>query len=593
MNGGFRDVDEDNFNDLLPSSSTLNSYSSYQPQPLVEPHEDDDLSTNPFADMASSRAIYQEFARESAPEPETPSSSHFIHSLPSTYDTPPPPPEEQTPFGSPPSSPTATHSLATPASPAPAPPSAAPLSPSSPTRRRAIASSPTRSSRPPPHARQPSLTLLAAEDMSDLLGEEKPLLPSFKRRDPSGTENMFRDKPGSGIPPGRTVGGPLATLLGLQEDKPKVELVTSSVVPAVRTTLELESPEKEAGTEATLNTTSAPPSFETEPQVDVDVNVAAQPTMEETIEMEAEKEKEAEKPKPTLPVLSTLILASSTPLPPSPSDSPPLSRASSFAQSSTTSEAESEPSAAAYASVVSPLYTGDSNDRSWSNNGVEALGGKLEALNTRDIDEEKEIQESPVSSTGTLPIAASVAVPSTPPRASISSPTTGTLPAPSSQSPFGGTSEFSPIITTKVQEHDDAFTSSTSPTPVSRTLFDDAPLSPTHSRGFRSYNGTNGDDHLGGHAGGHGGKGFRSYNGSSVDDGRMDDADSLRGTYSRSVEVEEDQSTETGRSSPVTDREREREGRESTLTVPLESDDPHSVKHLLVSFSFFSKLSLH
>ncbi|KPV75441.1 uncharacterized protein RHOBADRAFT_26766 [Rhodotorula graminis WP1] len=72
-------------------------------------------------------------------------------------------------------------------------------------------------------------------------------------------------------------------------------------------------------------------------------------------------------------------------------------------------------------------------------------------------------------------------------------------------------------------------------------------------------------------------RGFRAFNGSSEDGGfgATDDADSLRGTYSRSVEVGEgeDGETETGASTPATERtvgmgEHQRSEREGSAPLP-------------------------
>lgn len=232
MSGGFRD-EEDDFSDLLSSNPIAQSQiMSSSNIGFSYPTEDEDLSTNPFADMESSRLVYEpkrtpsyssqsrteeedrdsvisssaaspishdhrRFTREDAPEPE----SRPYSTQSSTYDTYPsspltggfsisPPVEShvQTPFGSPP--------------------------PSSP------------SSYDQPFGPKKTAAFL--------LGEEKPILPTFRRAANVSTTSQRAEQllPVSSIG-NKAVGGALATLLGLEadevEEKPKLDVKESKV----------------------------------------------------------------------------------------------------------------------------------------------------------------------------------------------------------------------------------------------------------------------------------------------------------------------------------------------------------------------------
>lgn len=546
MSGGFRDEDSD-FADLLTRQPTTLSGSNTS---YSYPASDEDLASNPFADMESSRANYapsnpmaysppsqpnndfsapnsppfeQAFTRESAPEPETPAQVSRAPSPDYAY-TPQPDltspsflayqtfspleTDSQTPFGSPPSSPT----------------TGAPRF---------------------GHGRQQS----KADIVAALLGEEKPILPTFRREASmsEGGPTLHSNAPVLPVSSigKRSVGGPLAALLGLEEDEVKpVTRVTPAPEPKLEASKDLEVSKAEPPATATgattpeltidivpsLATTDAlPPSESTEATPIATAVSTPQPVDETPIATIAP------------PILAALTIASTTPLPPSPSQSPPpgtptpidsadASRSSSLATSETSATNE------AYDSMVSPMDTSDGTIEASSgwpgkeavSDSVEGLEERLEGLNVADGDSGT---TGPAPPQQDEPKALSTPRPSTPP------PSTSALPS-SPQSPFGQ-STF----------HDTAHAPAlTSPLTVPRTsLFEQT----SPSRGFRSYNGSSFDD----------GNGF----GNGTDDG-----DSLRGTYSRSVEVEEETETEgrTGMGSPVTEKTRE----ENLRTVALDSE---------------------
>lgn len=542
--GGFRD--DDDLGDLLPRPS-LASSSSMSFGGFDEPA---DLDANPFADMESSHVYAQpessyasqgagdgfasssppssSFTRESAPEPETPvlsrqhSSSAYEYSpviepaSPSPRHAPaysPPPAAEQTPFGSSPASPTAFRQQV-----------------------HSIRKSPA--------------------DMLDLLGEEKPILPTFsRRREASAFGGLDAVLPVSSLGK-KHVNGALATLLGLEGDSP------AEVKPAPKPTPAPSAAPAPAPV-ASSAFTSAPATASTtshNSELPASTDEPSPPPAASTAERAGH------------PSVTSLAAASAVPLPPSPSTSPPptapatgkTSRTPSLAPSTT-----SEPSAASYATIVSPMDTGDAaNERGgpgWPGNepakegqdGVAVLGKKLEALKVQSDELEgsaaaKDAEVAPAPSdadatpTETKPSLNS-ALPATP-----SSPPASPFRAPAANLPASPTSPFNAVFPT-------AFAEPTSSPPSSRPKFfeDTGATSPTLNRGFRSYN-------------------------ASFDEGNgfADDADSLRGTYSRSVEVTEEDTgmeTETGRSSPVTERE-------SMRTVALDAETG-STKSAMVSIS--------
>ncbi|GAA5999356.1 hypothetical protein JCM5350_007035 [Sporobolomyces pararoseus] len=549
--------DDNGFGDLLNSSkSAFADDSSYGAFPAAQ---DDDLSTNPFADMASSTIAYpsatqqqsyydeptspisqplptpatpaQEetedvsFHRESAPEPETPapppSSSAFTYS---SYDndpyTPSSPlasiapalplsPSEQTPFGSPPTSPPLSAFQSSPLASSTTGFQTEPASPSRPTNK---------------------------PDLSALLGEEKPSLPSFskpKRKErPEGVAGPLGSKiavlPVSSV--GRKpVGGALAALLGLEveEEEKKSDL-------AEKKKGEKESTRKVEGDKEEVS--SVEPEKPQEP---------AEPVRKRNLEDSKSVEigtSEVPPPPPAAnePSIATDLVeksAADVPLPPSPpaddleavaesnltnSQTPVLSRMPSEAPSTVSTTTDN----ISYETMVSPLdtsvdETGERREAAWpANKQVEALESKLASVQ---ISEEKD--DTSTSS------------PTSTPTASFSAPST--LRPESETTPVPSTSAGEPSYSQYIFSDD--------------TSNPQSAASSTPSRGFRAFNGS-GDE------GGFGG---------------TDDGDSLRGAYSRSVEVgdQEDNETETGPSSPATERAIEREGsvrsqREGSAPLP-------------------------
>ncbi|GAA5919562.1 hypothetical protein JCM1841_001015 [Sporobolomyces salmonicolor] len=548
---GFGDDDGADFGDLLStSSSAFGASSTYSAYPAAG--EDDDLSTNPFADMASSSAqlsypsatqqsFYREsstsdayssalygtpqgpatpafqaarsFDREGAPEPETPAfgrvatedQPNYQHNAYATasalispaYDAPISS-TRQTPFGAPPTSPTAV-----------------------------LYPNPAAEPQPPTHVRQPS-----KPDISALLGEEKPILPSFKRAERSeGVAGPLGSK--IAVLPVSSVGrkpvrGALASLLGLE--------------------VEEEAPKSATKVETLQESAPATPTLP--------ANTAAEPTKAREGENAALKEEEQPKemveareaPLPREPTSIEPLppMALETPLPPSPSASPAppeqptistaepssvlaLSRTPSQAPSilSTTASSADVP----YEAMVSPLDTGIEEDgtrreSAWpANKAVDGLEARLASLQ---VDQpSRDGDATPSSSTPTGSFIASPDPQSVPPGSHI--PSSAALPASSSPPP----ASYSQYIFREEPP------SSPEPSSHRPPMFETPTL-----RGFRAYNGS-GDE------GGFGG---------------TDDGDSLKGTYSRSVEVVDgaDAETETGPSSPATKRAIEREGDLST-----------------------------
>ncbi|GAA5878673.1 hypothetical protein JCM16303_002164 [Sporobolomyces ruberrimus] len=539
--------DDNGFGDLLNSSrSPFDTDSSYGAFPAAQ---DDDLASNPFADLASSSMNYPSatqqqsyydqptspispaavapetpareiedvsFQREAAPEPETPApppSNAFSYS---SYDndpyTPSSPlisvapvvplsPSEQTPFGSPPTSPPISSAFESPLLPASqqTPFAAEPISPS----------------------RQANKA-----DLSALLGEEKPALPSFskpKRKErnegvagPLGSKIAVLPVSSVGRKP---VGGALAALLGLEveeeEKKPQRTVEKAKEVKVVEMNKEevvSSSEGKDAvlkGEPENVNDSEQMPSEDTKP-TEVPVSAAPLPPNEATLTPELDESALETALPPSPPATDIVEAASETTLTPPP---PALSRMPSEAPStfSTTSIAtENVP----YESMVSPLDTsvdenGERGEAAWpANKDVEGLETKLASVQISQEDERS------TSSPGSTPTASFRGPPTD------QHSTSESLPVPST---FAATD---PAYSQYIFSDD---TSKPQSTPAS-----------TPSRGFRAFNGS-GDE------GGFGG---------------TDDGDSLRGAYSRSVEVgeAEDAETETGPSSPATERAFEREG---------------------------------
>ncbi|GAA5963118.1 hypothetical protein JCM3765_001776 [Sporobolomyces pararoseus] len=545
--------DDNGFGDLLNSSkSAFADDSSYGAFPAAQ---DDDLSTNPFADMASSTIAYpsatqqqsyydeptspisqplptpatpaQEeiedvsFHRESAPEPETPapppSSSAFTYS---SYDndpyTPSSPlasiapalplsPSEQTPFGSPPTSPSLSAFQSSPL----------------------VSSTTGFQTEPVSPSRQTNKA-----DLSALLGEEKPALPSFskpKRKErPEGVAGPLGSKiavlPVSSV--GRKpVGGALAALLGLEVEEEEKKPESSA--------------KKEVGKESTQKE---------------DVKKEASPTDAQKPQEQAEsiREKEVEDskstqtgtseapppPPPGEPSTATNTVEKSAvevPLPPSPpaddleavdepnftnSETPVLSRMPSEAPSTVSTTTDN----ISYETMVSPLdtsvdETGERREAAWpANKQVEGLESRLASVK---ISEEKD--DTSTSS------------PSSTPTASFSSPPIARPESESESTPAPSTSTAEPSYSQYIFSDD--------------TSNPQSAASSTPSRGFRAFNGS-GDE------GGFGG---------------TDDGDSLKGAYSRSVEVgdQEDNEAEAAPSERTVEREGSvRSQREGSAPLP-------------------------
>jgi hypothetical protein len=460
MSGGFRDEDED-FGDLLNNTTSGMSTSTYA-YPAVE-----DLDTNPFADLQSS-TIYASvpdyarpppptesyspvsspprayrFERESAPEPETPSYPRRDSSSSSRFNAP-----------TEPASPTpASRYVYTPAD-------------------AALHQTPFGS---PPFSAGSEGSGFGdggrGETMAALMGEEKPILPTFRRdTSASGTEGGHSGAPVMPITSigKKAVGGALATLLGLEEDAdaPKQQggFLASRSAAAARS--------KAAAAVAK----PSPP-----PPVVPSSNGPAPPS---TATANASPSTSTPTAVPTAPpILKNLTSAFDTPLPPSRAHTPPshvlvstpISRAGSIA-ASMASEASTATNAD-YDSIVSPMDTSDGT--------IDAgQGWSVPPVSSRDVEGlDKKLKELSVTTTSTpsSPVPSTLAIPTSP------------------QTPFGqSTFEAAP----------------TSPlsTPRSEALFEEG-----SKNGFMAYNG--GEDE-GGFGGGDSNE-FRnvdSYSAASVDD---------------------------------------------------------------------------
>lgn len=491
---------------VYPTATQQESYYHDEPVSPATPAREGDVS----------------FLREDAPEPETPASAAHLPVTATAYSTyddtlyepqsplattvmAPASPSEQTPFGSPPTSPP----LSTFHDPAPL---QFPAFPADPT----------------PHS--PSAN---KADMSVLLGEEKPTLPSFskpKRKEreagvagPLGSKIAVLPVSSVGRKP---VGGALAALLGLEvEEEAQVQK------PEDRTEIRADTavPEKEAQSPKTLavaeNVDDAAP--EPRAQEGVPEGGASSTTASEPEHIDHNVVKTAlETPLPASPPATDIQQTDDTAATADDDATPVLSRMPSAAPSTlsrTSSTTENIP----YDSMVSPLdpsadENGERRNAAWpANKAIDAVEAKLAAV---DLD--------------AAGAQSAQAVPETPNAGSE---------APSEPSAEPQTSGPDPSYSQYI------FSNETS---VAST--------PTPSRGFRAFNGS-GDE------GGFGG---------------TDDADSLRGAYSRSLEpgdaeeVEADHLNSVSSRSDAVDREEsvqsQREvslgGSSCTSTVDIDID---------------------
>lgn len=590
MEGGFREDESADFGDLLKSSSTAFGASSTY-SAFGGPQDDDDLAANPFADLASSSAQLPYEPQERAQSPfysapvasppvqpaydespyvppaqpvftpteEAPASSY--EPTPSAYDPaayetvayePQPAAYEPQTSNFEPSTPVTFpntlpdrhfHREAAPEPETPAQPQLQPgdpdgfsytySRPSPSTSRFQSASSPTTTA--PPEAESPfasQSTRRGKADLSALLGAEKPTAMSgFRKAERAeGSAGPLGSK--IAVLPAKSVGKkpvarPLAALLGLETEEEEPTKVKASAKPAAEkegTTKEAAAQgvaAKDSAVEGAAPASASEPapqaSDPTEPPAPVDP--APLPPVELAVEP---------------PVPSAL----ETPLPPSRAQTPPqpepttaaadadagtdekpsLERAVSAAPSTMSADAPHDPP---YDAMVSPLETGATLGSDGAATGGEAWPGN-KAVDG--LDEQL--------------AALKVAEPAT----QEPSPEADTTPAPASAS-------YSQYIFGGEGASTAGDSESTSGPPSAET---------PPSRGFRAFNGSSEDG------------GF----------GATDDADSLRGTYSRSVEVGdgEDADTETGASTPATEKtvavgDQQRSQREvrSGLVLQLES----------------------
>ncbi|GAA5845988.1 hypothetical protein JCM9279_004748 [Rhodotorula babjevae] len=623
MEGGFREDETADFGDLLNSASSTAFGASSTYSAFGAP-QDDDLATNPFADLASSSAqlpyepeervrspfysapiasppaqsAYDEPAYVPPPAPiftsteEAPASSYdpapspydpapasyeqqssayetspftaapyepqTFAAAPSAYDAEPSAFEPSTPIGTTNAFPDRQFVRA--AAPEPETPAQPQLQPGDPdgfsytysraspsTARFRSPSSPT--SAAPPEAESPfaaQSTRRGKADLSALLGDEKPTTMSgFKKADRAdGAAGPLGSK--IAVLPAKSVGKkpvarPLAALLGLETEEEEPKKVKAA--PAAKVT----SGSKAAGTQVEIATAAASGAAAAQeaaadapraeevgaPQVGEE-QARAQPTALPAAAGPASTPTEPEEPivpEPApLPPVDTAVEAPlpsalETPLPPSRAVTPPQPDASSSSapeddKPTLSRAASAAPSALSvdsardtpYDAMVSPLETGTTPGREGSASSSEAWPGNKQV---DALDQQL----------------ASLAVdePATP------------TPAPTSSDP--DSASYSQYI----------FGEGTS-TPVESEPASGPPSSePPASRGFRAFNGSSEDG------------GF----------GATDDADSLRGTYSRSVEVGdgEDAETETGVSTPATERtvgmgEQQRSEREGSAPLP-------------------------
>lgn len=486
---GFRQEDNCGFGSFANTSNSMygmgSTYSAFGDA------GDDDLAANPFADLASSSSHLPPVQPASPQSPfhsprqerqalvsPTVEAPQYVEPQPTPY-SPPAPAKELSPPVSP-----ATYEPPPPATPVtpfertflreaapepetPAPPPPAALQPGDPAgfsyNPYADSAFPSRfAPSSPPAPTSPTLPHSPSRqkpDLSALLGDEKPALPSFRKpeRHEGGALGDKVVLPPSSV--GRKpVAKPLAALLGLEveEDKSASEPATAA---------------KEAAAGAS--------------------QVASAP---------AAKASALETPLPPSPAPSPAPTAA----PAAPAEPPKLARVASETPSATS--ADSIGLSAPYDSMVSPLETGDTpredgerRTAAWpANKAVEGIDEQLAGL---------KVDQSATEEAAT---------------ASEEAPTT--VEAPASTAP---TSTYSQYIFSEA--------TSTSASPEPSDLSRRPSYVESGSRGFRAFNGSSDE---GGFGGG-------------------DDADSVRGTYSRSVEVgdAEDAETETtGASTPATER---------------------------------------
>ncbi|TKA55129.1 hypothetical protein B0A53_02099 [Rhodotorula sp. CCFEE 5036] len=520
---GFRDDDAAGFGDLLnPSSSvfgTASAYSSYG-----GPADDDDLASNPFADLASSSTAalpYQSAPSQSAysseqdPYPSALPQSPALASPPSSvlhsvqdepaYIAPPVPiaePEQSrhevshephTPV-SPPFSHTRSYSRE--AAPPPETPTAptavssAPVPPGDPdaftytpyntsppfaSRFEAAPTSPIGAS---PFGSEPAPAARSKPDLSALLGDERPHVPSFKRTERSPRSEGKAGALGSKIAvlPASSVGRkpvakPLASLLGLEvEDEParspkKGSTRAGPEAPAMRHVEEA----KQAASSTSTTTGPSPqaeaPVAEAKPNTDP-ISTPLPPSRSETPDLSAGEARE-----------------------PGAADAdakPPMERTVSDAPSSASVDTVGQ--SVPYEDLVSPLETGDT-PKGEDGHSLEWPNNKTSSPELEDTLSQLHISSSSTATTADAvnPFASSEAEP------------------PASSKSAGG--DYSQYIFS-----DDNNSSAQLPTPSGpQTSYSDGASRHT----LRAPNGS-GDE-----------GGF----------GAASDADSLRGTYSRSVEV--------------------------------------------------------
>ncbi|GAA5901547.1 hypothetical protein JCM6882_006309 [Rhodosporidiobolus microsporus] len=453
------------------------------------------------------------FARESAPEPETPAVSHFHQYQQRSPPRAPPQPQHA------PGDPDAfTYNPY-----ASSPPRSSFYSPSSPT-------SDMSAGFPSSPARTREKT---RPDLSALLGgDDKPKTPSFKRDGGGGGAGMSK----SAILPGREsigrkpVGGALAALLGMGGEEESKGDKEGKPRPAASIARQIK-PEPLKAPE--------PP--------------APAPVKEEEKEVKVEPEDAPlppdEPPAATEPPASTAL---ETPLPPSRSATPAATEPSStlepkptlartFSEAPSSASTESAGINVGYDAMVSPLETGETPREdgrpggAWpANKPVAEASGLDEQLASLQID-----TATPSPSASTVSTLA--------PTAAAPSPTSTTATEPSAALADSTYQQYIFRDDASTTEEDSSRRpSSTIDTAVPSAEGSGFSSTTSSSRGFRAFNGS-GDE--GGFGGGGGGFG-------------ADDADSLRGTYSRSVEVGEEGEgeTETGVSTPATER---------TIAVPV------------------------
>ncbi|GAA6002479.1 hypothetical protein JCM10207_001143 [Rhodosporidiobolus poonsookiae] len=539
---GFQDDDDAGFGSMLnPGSTVFGTSSTYSA--FGAPQDDDDLSTNPFADLASSSyaparpespfggAEQESAVFHSAVDPEPEHDAEPESPFQAEAPLPPPVPifEPSTPVSPELSAPPRAFAReAAPEPETPLPTRGVPGDPDAFTYN-PYASSPPRSSFYSPASPTAAVTSpfdtasshildRSKPDLSALLGEEKPPLPTFKRSERAeggGTLSKSAVLPVSSV--GRKpVGGALAALLGMgaEDDseasgpRPKLKPAASAakhVVPS------------RVGAEPAPSKVEQPPATPVAPAVAEEAPLPPDETST-----------------PAPPNSSAL----DTPLPPSPSaataadaassSKPALRRTSSEAPSA--GSVESSGPNVGYESMVSPLETGETPREdggagdAWPAN--KAVAGLDEQLASLSIEE---------------------GAPAHSPSASIS-----TVAAPVSSSPSSTSTAQPAAADSSYQQYifsDNTSASVSEASDVSRRPSSVEGIAPV-SRGFRTFNASSDDGGFGG----------------------TDDADSLRGTYSRSVEVGEAEDAESAATSLPTATgagdEVQRKEREGSAPLP-------------------------